>query len=160
MDCKGHLVTDSEDCTECVCPRSHVGNRSQIFERGILFLERVSHWVALSVDFDFAGLDFNALSASDRLHKVSAHTDSGASRNLCKKRLLECRLVHYNLYIIYSRTVIEGDECHILISSLCPYPALDCYFPACFAFEQVFDFDSFFHLRLLFCGLIQPEFSL
>ena len=65
MDGIGHCVPYPEDCSERVGPESHVCDCPEIFEGGVLLLERISHRVTFTVQFDFLCLDLDTLAAAD-----------------------------------------------------------------------------------------------
>ena len=64
VDGESHGVTDSEDGTEGVGAESHVGHAPEVFEGGVLLLERISHRVAFSDYLDLLGLDLDGLAAT------------------------------------------------------------------------------------------------
>ena len=59
-----HGVTDSQHCSERVCPRTEVRDCAEIFKRSVLLLERVPDRVAFSEHLDLLCLDLDCLSAS------------------------------------------------------------------------------------------------
>ena len=147
VDSESHGVPYSQDCSESIGPQSHVGYCPEIFQRSVFLLERVSHRVALAVDFDAFSLDFHVLSASEGLYQLSSYTETCTRGDFLHQVLIEEFSLGYNLDIIDRRTVVKCYEFYLFVSSLGPYPTFGKYLLTWLHFQQILDFRpyNFFH---------------
>ena len=138
MDGEGHCVADPEDCSECVGAEPHMGNRTEVLEGSILLLERETHRIALAVDLDLRSLDLNGLTASDRLHEITGHGKAGSGRDPLEEFLIKKTCVSDYLYVVDRRSIVQGYELNLLVSSLGPHPTFGKDFLTWLALQQVF----------------------
>ena len=89
-----------------------------------LFLERVALRIGRAVNFDLAGLDLHGLAAAHRRHKVAADAEAGARGDLFHQGLVKFGKVADDLDIVDGRSIVQGDEGHVLVSPFGADPAL------------------------------------
>ena len=138
-----HGVADSQHGSEGVGAWTQMCDLAQELHAVTFFLERVFLGVCGAVDLDGGCLDLHLLTAADGFDEFSCYCDA-CSRSDVLEGLIggESRHVAYNLYVVDGRTVVEGDECDVLVASFGPYPALGEYFLAGGLFEKLCDFLS------------------
>ena len=91
-------------------------------------LQGISIRVGSAVNFDFIGLDFNALSAAHRLGQSSFDSDTCASGNRFEFFIVEFGHVQHNLYVGSARTVVQSHEPNVFVSPAGPDPSFEYYF--------------------------------
>ena len=138
MDSERHCVADPQNSSEGVGPWTHVGYRTEILQGSVLLLERVSHRVAFAQNLDFLCLDLHGLSAADRLHQHTFDREARSGCHLGDKALVEIGHVGHHLDIMDSRSIVEGDELDLFVSSLSPYPTFGQHFHSGGRLQQVF----------------------
>ena len=143
MDGKGHLVADSQDGAEGVGPQAHVGHAAEVFQGGVLFLEREAHRVALSQYLDVRSLDFHGLAAAHGFYQFSTDGQGGAGGYLLEELFIEEFRVGYYLNIGNGGAVVKGDEFNLFVASFGADPAFGQDLNARLFTEESLDFGSF-----------------
>ena len=143
VDGEGHLVADSQNGAEGVGPQTHVGHAAEVFQGGVLFLEREAHRVALSQHLDVRGLDFNGLAAAHGLDQLSPYGQGSAGGYLLEELFVKEFRIGYYLYIGNGGAVVEGDELNLFVASFGADPALGQDLYARLFTEESLDFGSF-----------------
>ena len=114
---------------------------------GVPFLlQGIAVVVGFAVYDDIHSLDLHSLSGALRLDQMAFHADA-CTRGDALQGLLELCGVCNHLDIVYRRTVVQGNESHILVTALGAHPALHNDVGANqllhIVGEQVFNFNSF-----------------
>ena len=117
-----------------------MGHCPQVLKGSVLFLERVAHRVALTEDFNVLRVNFDSLSAAERLHKITPDTNAGACSDAWENAFRFGILVHYDLNILDGRTVIQGDKCYFPVASFRSYPTFYKYFASRLHSEKILNF--------------------
>ena len=125
VDGVGHGVADAQHGTERIGSRTQVGDVAQEFERVALLLQGIGVGVGRTVNLDPLGLHLDALPRSGRGDQASVHTDAGARRDGFELLVGDLRQIDHDLYVRNARSVVEGDERHVLVSALGAHPTLD-----------------------------------
>ena len=121
----GHGVPDAQHRAEGIGARTQVGDVAQELQRMPLFLQGIGLRIGRAVDLDLLGLHLDALARSERRHEPSVHTDAGARGDGFELLFAELGKIDHYLDIRNARSVIEGDERHILVSALGAHPTFD-----------------------------------
>jgi len=103
---------------EGIGARTQVGDVAQELQRMPLFLQGIGLRIGRAVDLDLLGLHLDALARSERRHEPSVHTDAGARGDGFELLFAELGKIDHYLDIRNARSVIEGDERHILVSEI------------------------------------------
>ena len=139
-----HGVADSEHGSKGVGAGTQVCDLTQELHAVAFLLERVLLGVCRTVDLYGGCLDLNFLSAADGFYEFSRYCDAGTSGDVLEGLVgSECRHIADDLYVVDGRTVVESDECDVLVTSFGPYPALGQYILAGYFLKQGCDFLSF-----------------
>ena len=114
--------------------------------QGVAFLlQRVFLRVGSAEHGDALGLDFGRLPFAHRLYEHTCHVEARTRSDKLQHLLVGkfCQIEDY-LDILDGRTVIEGDELHILVAATCTHPPLYIDFtPDKLGREDIFDFSTF-----------------
>ena len=123
-----------------------MSHASEVLEACILFLQRIAHRVASAVNRYGFGFYLNGLSASHGLDQLALYAYAGTRADFGKDTLGLLVLVNNYLYVLDCRSIVKGDECNLLVSSFCSYPAFCQDFFACLGLKQFFNlFTKYFH---------------
>ncbi len=125
VDRESHCVAYAQYGTESIGARTQIGYVAQELQRVSLLLQRICLGVGRAVYLDAVGLHLDALTRSGRCHQTSVDTDAGTRRDGFELLLADLGKVDDHLYVAYARSVVEGDECHVLVAALGAYPTLD-----------------------------------
>ena len=121
---KGHRVADAQHRTEGIGTRTQMRYLTQEFERMALLLKRIRFGVGLAVHLQLPRLYFDTLAGTGRFDKQTARADAGAGGYPLQQFAVESGDIGHYLDIVNCRTVVEGDERHVLVSPLGTYPSL------------------------------------
>ena len=147
VDGVSHVMADTADSTEGVGTGTQVSNLAEELHRVSLLLQGIAVGVGLAIEFDIPGLDLHTLSGALRLHQLSFHADTGTRSDTAQQTFVEIGQIHHHLYVVYGRTVVQGNKSHILVTALGAHPALYNDIGANQLLrsvgEQLFDFSSF-----------------
>ena len=69
-------------------------------------------------DLNRGGLNLHSLSTSDALHELSFDAEAGTSGDEFQQLLVELSSIGHYLYVLDGRTVVEGDEVHVLRTAM------------------------------------------
>ena len=123
VDGNCHVMTNTEHRTE----RIGTGTQMSYFTKelhGMTFLLQRIRVIASSQHFDFAGLHFGLLAGTDRFRQHTVYTQTSTGSDLFQHLFIEVAQIHYNLHIIYCRTVIQRDKVYLLTTSAGTNPSL------------------------------------
>ena len=123
MDSERHLAPQAEYGSEGIGPGTQVCDGPEVLEGGVFLLERVSHGVAGAVDGNLVRLDLDILAASDGFDEVSGDSYAGSGRDFREHGLCPGVLVDHYLYVLDRGTVVERNECDLLVPPLRPHPS-------------------------------------
>ena len=124
MDGVCHLAAEAQHGSESIGTRAHVRDGAQILEAGVLLLQRIAYGVAFPVKLYVGCLDLDCLPAAYRLDQPAVHGDACPRGDLREQGGIGSVLVDDNLYIIYGRSVVQGDERDLFVSTFGAHPAL------------------------------------
>ena len=121
----GHGVADAQYGSERVRARAQVGDLAQELERMSFFLQRIGFRVGGPVQLDALGLYLDGLPRTERLDQTALDLYARSGRNLFEQAVVESGDIGHDLNVVNDRTVVDGDEGHVLISPFGPYPSFD-----------------------------------
>ena len=124
VDSHRHVVANAHDSSEGVGAQAQVCELAHVLERLSLLLHRIVV-SAQAVDFNLVSLYLHGLSLSLAFHQCSYDADAGARSNLLEQIVIDLRWVDYYLYIINSRTIVEGDKIYRFATAMGSHPSLD-----------------------------------
>ena len=90
-----------------------------------LLLEGIGFGVGRAVHLDLRGLHLDPLPRPERLHEPSVDADAGTRSDGFELFFAEFRKIDDHLYVRNARSVVQGDERHILVPALGAHPSLD-----------------------------------
>ena len=125
VDGVGHRVADAVDGAEGVRARAQVGDLAQELERVALLLQGVALGIGRAVDLDPLGLHLDALPRTGRGDQTAVDAQAGARGDGLELLLGDLLQVDHHLYVGYARSVVQGDESHVLIAALGAHPTFD-----------------------------------
>ena len=146
-----HVVTNAEHCTKGIGTRTQVSNLAQEFHRVAFFLK----WISIITNaqhFNLTSLNFGSLSGTYRFHQFTVYTDTCTGCNLFQHIFIKVSQIHYHLYIIYSRTIIQRDKVYLFATTTSTHPTFHIdHCTEITAFQKVYNFCSTncFHLSVI-----------
>lgn len=143
MDSHCHIMAYAHDSSECVRAEAEMCILAHVLECLALLLHRIV-CTAEAVYLDAVALDFRCLSLTLALHKSACCADTCTCSHLLEDISIKLVYIAYDLHIIYSRTIVKGDEVNSLAAAVGAYPPFyaDILAELC-AFKDVYDFCSF-----------------
>ena len=146
-----HVVTNAEHCTKGIGTRTQVSDLAQEFHGVTFFLQWICI-VASTQHFDFFSLHFRFLTGTYRFHHYPVHAYTSSGSNQFQHLFIEISQIHYDLHIIYCRTVIQCDKVNLFATSTGANPSFHIDHSAkVFALQQINNFCStnLFHKTFL-----------
>ena len=146
-----HIVTNAEHCTKGIGTRTQVSDFAQEFHGVTFFLQWICI-VASTQHFDFFSLHFYFLTGTYRFHHYPVHAYTSSGSNQFQHLFIEISQIHYDLHIIYCRTVIQCDKVNLFATSTGANPSFHIDHSAkIFALQQINNFCStnLFHKTFL-----------
>ncbi len=120
-----HGVTDAEHRAEGVGARTQIGYVAQELQRVSFLLQGIGLGIGRAVYLDGRSLHLDALTRRGRLHQTAVHADAGSRGDELEGVFVEIGQVDDYLYVGGARTVVQRDECHVLVAALGAHPALN-----------------------------------
>ena len=157
VDGHGHVVAQTHDRSEGVGAQTQVSNLAQELHAVPLLLQRIGVGVGLAIHHYLPGLHLDGLTAALALHQTALDADAGACGDAFQLLLKRGRVGH-NLYVVYNRAVVDGEESHILVAALGAHPTFDTNRGAKqsthILFQKIFDFVTFHLFSDILCAVI------
>ncbi len=140
MNSESHRVPDSQDSTERISSEPHMSYSSQILQRSVFLLKRISHRIAFTVNFYGFRFNFNVLTASERLNQFTSDSKTGSCGYLLENIFADNISLGDDLNIIYRGAVIKSNEFNLLVTALSSHPTFGKNILTRLHLEQLLDF--------------------
>ena len=142
-----HVVAYAEHRPERVCTHTEVRMLAQELHC-VTFLLQGIVGTAGTQDLNLAALQLHALTFALALDQFSVHTYARSGGYILYYGVVELLHIDDNLYILDSRTIVQGDEINSLTTTAGPYPAFHIDNSTIIGtLQYIYDFSSF-HLYL------------
>ena len=116
MDSNRHVVTNAEYRSKSIGTRTQMRYLTQELHRVTFLLQRI-RVVASTQHFDFTSLYLHLLAGTYGFHHLPVHANARAGGNQFQHLFIEISQIHYDLHIIYCRTVIQCDKVYLFAAS-------------------------------------------
>ena len=121
VDSDSHVMTDAEHCTKCIGTWTQVRYLTQELHRVSFLLQWISI-VASTKYFYFACLNFTSLTRTYRFNQLTVYAKACACGDEFQHIFVEICQIDYNLHIIYSRTIVQGNKVYLFATTASTNP--------------------------------------